>query len=333
MLRPLIVKLVCVALACMPVYPVHANPLPAQEPVDAQALQARYPHATVIQVSAEDYPALQNNLRRLGYQPQAGTAPLLLAANEPPSPAPPPAPAPQPAPQEGSTVDCDARAAQSGGGGNVGVNVNIFSGGHPGGRGSGGRGSNDGAAIILVIVGAVVLVVWTVYAIKYVADTASGRVDPCGRRWSEWAVSTTSIDSDRSQYANFFGLRYLTGVDHGGMTFGLSAELGQADVQLTEASALRLRGLYWMLGPLLRWDMSGGSNPSYFQMELVAGSTENPEMGVIAAAKLGVNFGLSDRLRLGVSYGALNMNLHEQGIIANRSRSYTVWGLDMGYRF
>ena len=318
MLRRCIIQLLCVALAWLPLHPVHAEPLPMPAPVDVQALQALYPQATVIRVAPEEYPELERTLRRAGYQTQGAADPVLLAANAPNAPTPT---------SQGSSADCDQRAAAAGGG-NVGVDVNIY-----GGRGSGGRGSGDGAAVILVIIGAIVLVVWTVYAIKYVADMATGGADPCSRRWSEWAVTTTGINSYRPQYASFTGVRYLTGVDHAGLNFGLSAELGHADVLLTEASALRLQGLYWMVGPLLRWGLSGGSNPSYLQMELLAGSTENKEMGVIAAAKLGVNFGLGDRLRLGISYGAMNINLHEQGIILDRSQFYTLWGVDMGFRF
>ena len=322
MFRRSIIQWVCVALAWMPVYPAHADPRPMPGSVDAQALQALYPHATVIQISAEAYPELEKNLRRSGYQPQSDAQPVLLAANVPD------AATPAPQPQGSNDRDCNERAASSGSGGNVGVDVNIF-----GGRHSGGRGSGDGAAVILVIIGAVVLVVWTVYAIKYLADMATGGSDPCSRRWSEWAITTTSINSYRPQYANFTGVRYLSGVDHRGLNFGLSAELGHSDVLLTEASSLRMQGLYWLVGPLVRWGFSSGSNPSYLQMEFLVGSTENQEMGVIAAAKMGVNFGISERLRLGISYGAMNLNLHEQGIILDRSQSYTLWGVDVGYRF
>jgi hypothetical protein len=170
------------------------------------------------------------------------------------------------------------------------------------------------------------------YAVKYLIDMGRG-IAPCGGRWSEWGLTTTSINSYRPRYANFSGLRYLTGVKQDGLSFGLSAELGQADVLLAEAGSLRLQGTYWLLGPLLRWKLASSANPSYFQMEFLVGSTENQEMGVIAAAKLGFNFGISERLRLGISYGALNLNLHEQGIILDRSQFYTLWGLDMGYRF
>lgn len=345
MFRRSIIQLLCVALAGMPLYPAHADNRPIPGHVDVQTLQALYPHATVIQVSPEEYPELERNLRRAGYQAQSDAQPLLLAVNEqsvatPPAPA--PTPAPQPQPQGSSSVDCSARSASSDndGGGNVNVDIRIGgssggrdSGGRSSGRGSGGGGSSDGAAVILVVIGAIVLVVWTIYAIKYLADMATGGTDACSRRWSEWAVSATGINSYRPQYANFTGVRYLTGVDHAGLNFGLSAELGHADVLLAEASTIHLQGLYWMVGPLLRWGLSHGRNPSYLQMELLAGSTENREMGLIAAAKLGLNFGIGDRVRLGISYGALNMNLHEQGIILERSQSYTLWGVDMGFRF
>jgi hypothetical protein len=322
MFKRSLIQLLCVALAVLPIYPVHAGAPHSGGPVDVKALQALYPQATVIQVTPDQYPELARDLSRAGYRPQSDAQALMLAANEPQTQTYPPA-------QGAGSVDCNERAASSGGGsGNVGIDVNVF-----GGRHSGGRGSSDGAAAILVIIGAVVLVVWTVYALKYVADAATGATDPCSRRWNEWSLSATAINSYRPQYAHFTGMRYMTGVDHAGLNFGLSAELGHADVLLAEASALRMQGLYWMVGPLLRWGLSSGNNPSYLQMELLAGSTENKEMGVIATAKIGFNFGLTERLRLGLSYGAMNINLHEQGIILDRSQFYTLWGVDMGYRF
>ncbi|MDH5205215.1 MAG: hypothetical protein OEW36_06095 [Hylemonella sp.] len=327
-LSRLVSPLVCLGLACAPLYPAHAaNQASAQavQPgaADLTAFQAAHPQARVIRVSAEDYPALQGRLRAAGYQPQADASPQLLAANAH-------APlGPESAQSAPARSDCDESGLSGDGGESrvgVHINMNVGSGHSHGGRG----GSGDSAAVLFVIVGAVVLVVWTLYAVKYVIDRARG-IDGC--HWSEWALTTSGIQSYRPQYANFSGLRYLSGSRSGHTHFGISAELGHADVQLTEVGILRLRGLYWLVGPLLRWSLSTGRNPSYFQMEFLVGSTEHQEMGTIAAARMGVNFGLSDRLRLGVSYGALNLNLHEQGIILDRSQYYGLWGLDLGYRF
>lgn len=324
--------LLSVALAGLPWQPSQAQALHASAPVAAQSLPTRHPQARVIEVSAQDYPALAQRLRQAGYRPGEEAAAVQLAASEPQTTSPATAPGPeQDAPaaaDDQGAGDCDAQSPrQTSREGQAGVQVNIGNIAHPGGRGSG----ND-AVVIFVIVGTVVLVVWTLYAIKYLADRARG-VEICGERWSEWALASTSLNSGRSQQANFNGLRYLGGISQEAFGFGISAEIGQSEVLLAEAGTLRLRGLYWLLGPMLRWRLSPAVNPSYFQMEFLAGSTENKEMGVIAVAKLGFNFGLTDRVRLGLSYGAMNLNLHEQGIILDRSQTYTLWGLDMGYRF
>jgi hypothetical protein len=319
--------LLVVALAALPWQPAQAQFLHAAAPVDAQSLRTLHPQAQVIEVSAEDYPALAQRLRQSGYRPGDGAAGRQLAANALPAPAPGPEPDLPPLADEEPVDDC-ARQPRQRTDGQVGIQVNIGNMRHS----SGGRGSGNDAAVIFVIVGTVVLVVWTVYAIKYLADRARG-VPLCGERASEWSLSSTSLNAGRSQQANFNGLRYVGTVSQEAFGFGIGAEIGQSEVLLAEAGTLRLRGLYWLAGPLLRWRLSPAVNPSYFQMEFLAGSTENNEMGVIAVAKLGFNFGLTDRVRLGLSYGAMNLNLHEQGIILDRSQTYTLWGLDMGYRF
>lgn len=328
MLPRAVTGLLVVALAALPSQPAQAQALHASASGGAQSLRTRHPQAQVIEVSAEDYPALAQRLRQSGYRPGDAAAGLQLAADAPQSGTPAPAQDLPPPPDDEPLDDCD-RPSRRQTDRQVGVHVNIADIGHSShGRGSSG---ND-AAVIFVIVGTVVLVVWTLYALKYAADRARG-VPLCGERGSEWALSSTSLNGGRSQYANFNGLRYLGTISQESFGFGISAEIGQSDVLLAEAGTLRLRGLYWLLGPMLRWRLSPAVNPSYFQMEFLAGSTENKEMGVIAAAKLGFNFGLTDRVRLGLSYGAMNLNLHEQGIILDRSQYYTLWGLDMGYRF
>lgn len=324
MITKLIARFVCISIIWVTVYPTYASPQPMPEQMDETSIKVLYPNARVIHVSAEDYPELQTKLRLSGYQPQTETNTPLLALNQPVQTT-------EDMPVSASTDDDECRgrsdsdySQDESADNSVGINLDFLN-----GRGG---GNSDDAAVLFVIVGAIVLVVWTIYAIKYLYDVTSG-IEVCGKRWSEWTFSRSEMNTDNTQYAHFSGVRYITGVDRGTSNIGLSAELGQADVSLTESGSLRLQGMYWLLGPMLRWSLPASRYQSYFQMDFVAGSTEHEEMGIIAAARMGFNFGLNDQLRFGINYGALNINLHEQGIILDRTQFYTFWGLELGFRY
>ena len=69
-------------------------------------------------------------------------------------------------------------------------------------------------------------------------------------------------------------------------------------------------------------------------MNFLAGSTEIDELGVIAQATLELQFGIGDAMRLGISWGAININIErDQGFITEREQYYYLYGLNIGYRF
>lgn len=190
----------------------------------------------------------------------------------------------------------------------------------------------ESAAVVFVIIGAVVVVVWSLYAFKYAYDLAAG-VEPCGR-WSEWSIASSTISGDASDRARFNGVRAMGGFREGYTDFGLSAEVGQAAMELKETDSLKLRGTYWFVGPVLRWRLSADRNPNFFQMEFLGGSTTNRETGLLGEAKAALSFGVGNNARWGLSVGAMNINLKDnQGIISARSKYYYLFGLETGFRF
>jgi len=332
MLKGIIARVVCLVLAWTSVFPAYAAiPVHQAVPTDSASLQKDYPNARVIHVTPEEYPALREKLLRQGYLP-SGLQPVSqyqIAQTEPPVPAAVP-------PQEGASLppppsaedECKERE-NDGGESSFHSAIDITHDMVPDNN----SGNSDSAAVLFIIVGTVVLVIWTLYVVRYLVDSSMG-MTTCGR-WSELIYSSSAIGSRSNQHARFNGLRYMHGFNDSGTDVGISAELGNADILLTEVSSLRLQGLYWLIGPMLRWNMNpGGGTPNYFQMEFVAGSTEHPEMGIIAVAKMGFNFGVDKNMRWGLNFGAMNINLHEnQGIITNRSQYYFLYGLEFGYRF
>jgi len=306
--RKILAGLLCITVGCTSSFPAYADRPGRAVPVDGQD-----PGARVIRVTPEAYPALARKLSKQGYRPAKETValngePKIRKSSSDPSEGPP-----SPDGCGGPTTSDDSlRVAVDA----TGEAISDW--------GAGG----DESAVVFVVIGAVVVVVWTLYAFKYLFDLAAG-VRPCDA-WSDFTFSSARID-DHDLSASFNGVRFLTGVRNEATDFGISAQLGYSDIELPDASRT-LHGTYWLVGPLLRWSM-GGNNPHYFQMEFLGGSTEHEEVGIIAQATAGVSFGVGNHFRWGVNIGALNIDLSEtRGIVEDRTYR-SLLGIEMGYRF
>lgn len=316
-------------MAWTTVIPAYANNSNLPNGMDEAAIRAKHPNAKIIHVSEEEYPKLVEKLQKQGYQTSNIDPAVQLATSE----------QDQQLDQSAEDInnyqkpprkrdDCDDsyyRQRESASDSSLRVMVDFSS--------DMMHSGNDGesAAVLFVFIGAVLLVVWTLYVFKYLYDVSMG-YHPC--RWSEFSVSSSRISSEIDQHAYFYGLNYKTGIQDGGTEFGLSAEVGHSDILLVENGTLRLEGLYWLIGPLLRWRLSSGRNPHYFQMDFLAGSTEHAEMGIIARANLGLRFGISEAMHISFNWGAMNINLNEnKGIINTRNQYYYLYGINVGYQF
>ena len=329
MLKRMISYLLCFVMAWTTVIPVYAGNYNSVNEIDETAIRTKYPDAKIIHVSEDEYPALAEKLQQQGYQ-ASNMGPLQqLAINEQKQPLNPPVNDinHKQMPSRISN-DCDNgryRQTESTSDSSLRVMVDFSS------DMMNSKSDDKSAAVVFVFVGVVLLVVWTFYIFKYLYDVSMG-YHPC--RWSELSLSSSRISSELDQYAYFHGLNYKTGILNRGTEFGISAEIGHSDILLVESGALRLEGLYWLIGPLLRWPLSSGRNPHHFQMDFLAGSTEHAEVGVIARVNLGLRFAISEAMHMSFNWGAMNINLNEnQGIIDDRNRYYYLYGINVGYRF
>lgn len=329
MLKGIISHLLCFVMAWTTVIPAYAaNPNPINE-MDEAALRAKYPDAKIIHVSEEEYPKLAEKLQKQGYQTSNMEPLQQLAINEqnqqPGQPVEDINHNRMPSRNRDDCGDGNYRPNESASDSSLQVMVDFSS------DMMHSNGDDKSAAVLFVFVGAVLLVVWTFYVFKYLYDVSMG-YHPC--RWSELSVSSSTISSDIDQHAYFNGLNYKTGIYNRATEFGLSAEIGHSDILLVESGTLRLEGLYWLIGPLLRWRLSSGRNPHYFQMDFLAGSTEHAEVGVIARVNLGLRFGITETMHMTFNWGAMNINLKEnQGIINDRDQYHYLYGINVGYRF
>lgn len=285
--------------------------------LDKQAIIKQYPTAKILEVAPEDYPQLAKQLRSQGYNQAL----------------------PQHEVNDGSTTqsiqnqatnktsdNCDNNSTSVG---EDSINVMLDISGDVLNSASGGNG--DGAALVFVIVGTVLVVVWALYVFKFLYDVATG-FKPC--YWSELTLSSSRISSNSDDYADFKGINYMTGFRNGATEVGISIELGHSDIQLPQLLNQRLKGSYLFLGPLLRWRMSASKNPHYFSMNFLAGSTEHDEMGTIAKASLGLQFGLGTSTHLGFSWGAMSIDVKDsQGILQDRNEYFYLYGMNFGFKF
>lgn len=326
MFHQLITCLTCFAMIGMSVipHPVYAVGDPFVAGSGEIELLEKYPDAKIIHVAPDEYPALVKKLRQRGYS-QTDSVSLELAQYDSHKGDPV---AESQSVNLSSRDDCTGSNLESAGEDSIRVMVDFTE----DMMRSGNRSSGDEAVVVFIIVGTVVLVVWSLYVFKYIYDVSTG-FEPCGR-WNEFTVVTSSTSTGADQHARFNGLRYATGFRDGITDIGISFELGQTDILLREVGVLELKGRYWLLGPMLRWRLSQGINPSYFQMNFVAGTTEHSEIGLLAKASLGILIGIGESMQLGLNWGALNINLDEdQGIISDRNQYHYLFGVNVGFRF
>ena len=283
-------------------------------------LLKQHPDARVIRVSAEEYLTLEKKLQQRGYR-QSKMVPLQLAQNE----------VSVATRQQDDSIledDCINNGDESAGEESFRLMIDFTDDMMRSGNGS----SGDEAAVLFVVVGTVVVIVWALYVFKYLYDVSLGNAT-CGG-WKELTVVSSAASTSGEQHAHFNGLRYAMGFREGSLDVGIDLELGQTDILLSDVGVLELKGRYWFLGPVLRWRLSQGINPGYFQMNFSAGSTEHDEVGLLAKASLGLIFGLGDSMQLGFNWGAMNINLNDnQGIISERSQYHYLYGVNMGFRF
>ncbi|HEY0720662.1 MAG TPA: hypothetical protein VGE50_05360 [Gammaproteobacteria bacterium] len=317
----IITYLICFFVFWTSTVPSYATESAGEDQYTANNQYNALPTARVIRISPEEYPLLESQLIAKGYR-QSNEKVLLAARYEARA-----AVETQIYNTEHDAVnDCaDRERGRRTDDSPVNVSINVVHDMAPDGDGV-------EAAVVFVVIGTVVVIVWTLYAFKFLYDVTVG-TPPCGR-WSELNFTASMISSDADQHADFSGVHFMTGYRDGYTDIGISAEAGQSNILLTETGTLSLEGIYWMVGPTLRWRVNNNRNPSFYEMEFVAGTTEHEEVGLLAKAKAGFSFGIGDALRWGVNLGVLNINLNDnQGIITDRHRYYYLFGVEMGYRF
>lgn len=324
MVKKVTTYLLCVILAWTSVIPVYAEKAFVSTNMTEQEIRNKYPDAEIIHIDPDSYSQLAENLRERGYSPENEIRLAESNSNNIETRNPEQKTRLTSGDCNDSSLNKNTKQTDD----SVNAVVDISDGLLKSGNG----GSGDGAVVVFVIIGAILIVVWALYVFKYLYDLAAG-FKPCDT-WYEFTFSSSSISDSPDTHFETNGLRFLTGFRDGNTDVGIAFEFGESDILLTEQQSLKLDGYYWMLGPTLRWRLSPGHNPHYIHMNFMGGTTEHDEIGVIAKATLGLQFAIGKHFHLGFNWGALNINLHDNpAILSDREQYHYLYGVNTGYRF
>lgn len=319
-----IVNLLCFVMTCTTILPGYASQSTFIDNLSEKKLLENFPNAKIIHVSPDKYQALSSTLQFQGYSILEKTTLLAMADNNAESKNTPFVD--KKIPETNCNGNSDSRQPKSEDSLQVALDFSTDV------MKSNNNSDSNKAAVLFVIVGTVVLVVWTLYAFKYIYDLSTG-YRPCNR-WNEFTVTSRSISGNTNQHANFNGVRYTSGFREGATDIGISIEYGQSDILLNETNATALKGTYWLLGPMLKWQLNSGNDPYYFLMHFLAGTTQHSETGILAIANLGFQFSFRKNYQLGINWGAMNIKLNEdEGILSEKNQYHYLYGINLGYRF
>jgi hypothetical protein len=198
------------------------------------------------------------------------------------------------------------------------------------------------AVVIFVVVGIFIVAALFIYAGKFIYDIAVGNKQY--DYWWEIGPGITVIENDVKygfkEKGSLVGLKLSTGFTDRGIQFGLTGEAGFMDFTLyfeDKQGLHELEGLYGMAGPAIRflfYDDRRSPNPSYLYLELLAGTSEHEEAGLLSVARMGVNWRMTKYLRLGIHVGSLYFDLKEsEGIITEEDNFRLMGGMEFGFRF
>jgi len=192
----------------------------------------------------------------------------------------------------------------------------------------------DEAVVIFVIVGLVVVAALVVYAPAYIYDVLVNH-EEVEYWWDVGTHYTRLLSNNRSGYMT--AMKFASGFTSKGVQVGLAGEIGYIRVDAdpgSEKMARTLDGSYWLIGPAIRWLMNEERNPDFPYVELLAGTAEEGDIGVLSVARAGYNWGVNDHLRMGLSIGSVYLNLDADGsLIQDDERFSVVYGAELAFRF
>ena len=283
-----------------------------------EALKRKYPHATIKLVTVEEYAIIKQKLTSSGVELNELPGSYLVASNFDKEDETADTREEKPEPEKESSSYQRSPISS--------VDFDLII--------SGSGSSDDAAVIIFIAIAVFAVVALAFYAGKFIYDVASKKGDRYGY-WFETSFISSAIMSNVEE-GSLFGIKVTTGFKDASTHVGLAVDMGSLDVKLDleNKEELAVKGGYVVIGPTIRWHFSTHQESTYYHIDLLAGTTEHKEVGVLSVARTGFNFAIYKNLRSGISIGSMLLNLKEsEGLIRKDNNFNMIGSIEFGYRF
>ena len=209
---------------------------------------------------------------------------------------------------------------------NINPNLNLGSG-----------GNEKEFLIILAVVGVVVVAALVVYSVSYIATMMSHGFE-C-HAWDEIGFRVNTID-DESRTQNRRGrlnsIYYSKGYYIPSGVMGLSFEFGQYnfDLKINDLKTEKnYQGAFLLMGPSFYFPISANKQ-NQFTLELLAGTSNQNNIGIMSTIKMGFQFHINPQLNLGLNLGALLMDIKGfDNYLSDSDRLSGIAGLSTSWKF
>ncbi len=184
---------------------------------------------------------------------------------------------------------------------------------------------DDSGVVIFVVIGLWAITAFVVYAGKYTYDIASGNYDKYSFHTDlKYSLSSFDFAEDGKGYAS--GVKFTAGAEQNDVMIGVSVEKGTAEAFTAESY---FESGYVAVGPVVR----KYKDNIYGYIELLGGFTEESVIKSFAIARVGVNEIFKSGFTVGISYGAVFLDLESSSGIKDYSRFNSTTGGQIGYSF
>ncbi|MDT8446781.1 MAG: hypothetical protein RRB13_07785 [bacterium] len=193
---------------------------------------------------------------------------------------------------------------------------------------------DDNSAVLFILIGLVVVFAFVFYAAYYLAR--HGLYGDRGKGWFEFGVGAWAF-GNQSEIGHMLATRIGLGQQEQVVGWGLGAEVGNINATLdldpeqSTGGQIDLEGNYLIAGPRLTFNTRSGSR---WLIELMAGTSEHPEVNQVAKALVGYRYQSRRGPYIGWSVGSLMVSLNNQlGYVRKQNPYNALFGLEMGLHF
>jgi hypothetical protein len=199
-------------------------------------------------------------------------------------------------------------------------------------------GGDKNFLILVAVVGVIVVAFLVIYSVGYLYQTATSKLKCL--TWKDFGLRLSSIDDrNKTQFRSGYmsGLYFSTGYRVPIGVMGLLGELGVHSFDLTinrlTPISRNYNGTYLLVGPSFSIPFTS-LNKHLFQIELLAGTSNNRDIGLMSTLRFGVSFRVSSQLNIGINAGAALINIKGFGnYLKDSDQLNSLLGTSVSYKW